>query len=184
MLFRQEGEKKFLGGWQLCTVYHLVPSTALDFLTVTNGCGYDIWKSCLIWFEMWVNSVTTDLQQNHANLVIFSLLHKECFPVVPKLHMQSHWFSVDLHIHLEEQEMTKRATTFGFRSRSLVVPTTFSRDRRTPILPKRTWKGEHCREPSGCLTTMTSMQPERVAGLSPRYSSFTWTNTWPANWPT
>ncbi|TNN61603.1 hypothetical protein EYF80_028215 [Liparis tanakae] len=55
---------------------------------------------------------------------------------------------------------------------------------RTPILPKRTWNGEHCRDPSGCLTTMTSMQPESVAGLRPRYSSLTWTNTWPANWPT
>lgn len=66
----------------------------------------------------------------------------------------------------------------------LNLPTTFSLDRRTPILPKRTWKGEHCRDPSGCLTTMTSMQPERVAGLSPRYNSLTWTNTWPASWPT
>ncbi|TNN72350.1 hypothetical protein EYF80_017389 [Liparis tanakae] len=40
--------------------------------------------------------------------------------------------------------------------------TTFSRDRSTPILPKRTWKGEQCREPSGRCTTMTSMHPDRM----------------------
>ncbi len=34
---------------------------------------------------------------------------------------------------------------------------------RTLSLPKRTWKGEHWRDPSGCLTTMMSIQPLRVA---------------------
>ena len=33
----------------------------------------------------------------------------------------------------------------------------------TLSFPKRTWKGELCRAPSGCLTTMMSMQPLSVA---------------------
>lgn len=41
-----------------------------------------------------------------ANLIIFSLLHKECFPIVPELHMQIHWFSIDLHVHLQDRKKT------------------------------------------------------------------------------
>lgn len=62
--------------------------------------------------------------------------------------------------------------------------TIFSLERSTPSLPKRTWKGEHWNDPSGCRTTMTSIPPVSVAGFRPRYSSFTVTNTVSANWPT
>lgn len=43
---------------------------------------------------------------------------------------------------------------YGYR-----LLTTFSRLLRTPILPKRTWKGELTRLPSSCRTTTTSMAP-------------------------
>lgn len=60
--------------------------------------------------------------------------------------------------------------------------TIFSLERSTPSLPKRTWNGEHWKDPSGCRTTTTSIPPVRVAGLRPRYSSFTVTNTVSASW--
>lgn len=62
--------------------------------------------------------------------------------------------------------------------------TTFSRDRSTPSLPKRTWKGEHRKEPSTCFTTSTSMPPLSVAGFRPWTSPFTVPNTVPASCPT
>lgn len=64
------------------------------------------------------------------------------------------------------------------------VLTTFSRDLRTPSLPKRTWKGEHRKEPSTCFTTSTSMPPLSVAGFRPWYSSLTVPNTVSASCPT
>lgn len=42
-------------------------------------------------------------------LIVFSLLHKKGFSIVPELHVQIHRFSVDLHIHLEDRK--KRSKT-------------------------------------------------------------------------
>lgn len=45
------------------------------------------------------------------------------------------------------------------------VLTIFSRLRKTPNLPKRTWNGEHTKLPSASSTTITSIAPVSVAPL-------------------
>lgn len=108
-------------------------------------------------------------------LITFCFLHKKSFSVVSELHVQIHRISIYFHVHLAERRRrrgVRKEQTQSINWRIYLL-TTFSLERRTPILPKRTWKGEHCKEPSGCFTTMTSMQPDRVAGFRPRYSSLT-----------
>lgn len=188
MLFGQEGGKNFLA--RVATL-HSVPPCSICCTLCRR----------LLYCKQWVCL-------GHLGILFYLNVSKLCYSKVKNQTMQTWSFSVSCTkkasplspsficrstgsplismstCRTEKWLKYQGATAFGFRSCFSGVPTTFSRDRRTPILPKRTWKGEHCREPSGCLTTMTSMQPERVAGLRPRYSSFTWTNTWPANWPT
>lgn len=91
---------------------------------------------------------------------------------------------------LDLYEKRQQFVTFIFKSVIIFflwvmwTLTTFSLERSTPSFPKRTWKGEHWNVPSGCRTTITSMQPDRVAWLIPLYNSFTVTSTWPASCPT
>lgn len=56
----------------------------------------------------------------------------------------------------------KLAPSIGVVDNQLTI---FSRLRKTPILPKRTWNGEHVKVPSGCSTTITSMAPVSVAAF-------------------
>lgn len=42
-------------------------------------------------------------------LIIFGLLHKKGFSIVPELHVQIHSFSIDLHIHLEDRKKRSKA---------------------------------------------------------------------------
>ena len=87
------------------------------------------------------------------------------------------------HICVKElrESRERKLSRFEVQAKTLTI---FSLERSTPSLPKRTWKGEHWNDPSGCRTTMTSIPPVSVAGFRPRYSSFTVTNTVSANWPT
>lgn len=106
--FQERGKEEIPGraanSAQRATLSSLLNS-AWGFVTVNTVCVQDFGGNVLFYLRVGkkCRHKDQDHKEKHANLIIFSLLHKECFPVVPKLHMQIHWFSVDLHIHLDRK---------------------------------------------------------------------------------
>lgn len=170
--FQARGKESW-PGCQLSTACHLVRSTVLcmRLRDCKHGCVQDIGGNVLFYLSVGKKRRHKD-QAKTCKPDHFQSLAQRMLPRCPQASCADppvlRWspYPPGGQKYFNINRLSHLASVLFFVCFN--VPTTFSRDRRTPIFPKRTWKGEHCREPSGCLTTMTSMQPDRVAGLRPR----------------